>query len=316
MKYLSVLLLMLISISTYGQATKQMASFYDYKHTQPKEVFSVLVSNPTILQGPYKEYATNRVVISEGVYLKGEKFGKWIYRSEATGIINRIESYDAKGLYDGAYLFVSEINGIKEEGTYKSGKKIGQWKETYTNGKPKSIYYYVNGVKSGASQTYYKSGFVSSEGSYLNGKKNGSWKYYYADFPGKLTSLCKYSLDSFGTLIRNNVGYNSVGTKTSEGSLIELGDDSDNIYVGTYTEWDDSSKLKATTLVYGKDSITIDNYYPSGKVFQHYRKIRSYDNTKYLLTGPFREYYESGRLKSTGVFNNGYLPNKETFEDK
>jgi antitoxin component YwqK of YwqJK toxin-antitoxin module len=58
------------------------------------------------------------------------------------------------------------------------GQRMGEWKEFYSSGEPKSVVNYTNGKANGEFFYYYENGQTRIKGEYTNGVKSGQWRYY------------------------------------------------------------------------------------------------------------------------------------------
>jgi len=65
------------------------------------------------------------------------------------------------------------------EGSYKDGKREGEWKSWYENGNLWSVGTFKAGVQVGKTMTYYENGNLRYSGIYDNNeKRTGTWKFY------------------------------------------------------------------------------------------------------------------------------------------
>jgi len=155
--------------------------------------------------GNWKFYYKNGTIEEQGSYLKNEKAdGNWVWYYE-NGQKLREQSFDAgvesgimtefsdsgtvvaKGQYIDGYedsLWIYNVGDIHEEGSYKEGKKIGEWKQIYSNGKLRYIGKYIDDSPDGKHTTFWDNGNLMEEGKYIMGKKEADWRYY--DYSGAL----------------------------------------------------------------------------------------------------------------------------------
>ena len=99
--------------------------------------------------------------------------------------------------------FNGELTG-QVQGTFKNGKKDGDW-VTYWNNRQLMIKKnYKNGKQDGAWVSYWSNGQVWSKGNYKNGKKEGAWVDYYDN--GELMNKGNYKNDKIETWISYNMG--------------------------------------------------------------------------------------------------------------
>ena len=72
-----------------------------------------------------------------------------------------------------------ESGQIKQEGVYKNGETIGEWKGYYENGQLKEIVTYSKNLENGPFKEYYKNGKLKTEGTYRDGdNEDGLLKEY------------------------------------------------------------------------------------------------------------------------------------------
>lgn len=79
---------------------------------------------------------------------------------------------------------------ISEESYYTEGKKNGNYKKAYTNGKPQEVGTYNMGKRDGKTTWYYESGEKAAEYSYNNGSIDGEVSSYYKN--GKVNEFGVY----------------------------------------------------------------------------------------------------------------------------
>ena len=91
------------------------------------------------------------------------------------------ENYKPQELKDtigGIYHEYYQNGNIKLRGSYKNGKRDGDWSYFYENGKLWSMGEYTEGIRNGLSNVYYETGVLRMEGNYRNNKRSGPWKFY------------------------------------------------------------------------------------------------------------------------------------------
>jgi uncharacterized protein len=115
--------------------------YYESGNLKRRESMSNGLSN-----GPIKEFSDSGVVLVNGSFVDGEEDGEWFY----------------------------EVNDDKETGSYREGKKEGDWK-CYSNG---NLYFegsYEDGQPNGMHIYYWDNGKVKEKGKYISGQKEGDW---------------------------------------------------------------------------------------------------------------------------------------------
>ena len=260
-----------------------------------------------------KYYNYQGYLLAEGTYLNSFN-GMWnLYYQKYNGTISRIK------------------NTIQQRGFYNDGIKHGQWTEIISN------YYntskvieakgtYVNGFKEGHwTFTVKETGVLHEEGPYVNGQKKGHWKHYDSgvleeegecDGRNQIGWWKYYS--KLGHLLREHnwdkyeCKYYYTSRKLHKH---ECHDKENNLYMKSYYE---SGAVKETVPYKGRGT----TLYPNGELKEEtmyngdtYPKregtYKLYSKTGKVLIdceynqnkhGPYKAYYESGKLKEEGSY--------------
>lgn len=150
--------------------------------------------------------------ISEGKTIDNRREGKWLVYYKNKLIQEVIFEHN---LLNGAFItYDSVIDVIRARGTYKQGKKSGEWRFFNHEGKLYAIEHYYNGFAEDTANYFYSSnGFKQSEGTYLNSKRHGLWAFY--DTSGQLIATETYE---YG-LLNGKAAYfdNNTTVKYAEG---------------------------------------------------------------------------------------------------
>lgn len=101
-----------------------------------------------------------------------------IVEKYANGQAKSIHYLDAKTSDILKQALYYENGSLQTEGSFKDGKRHGEWKAYYENGNTWSLNSYENGVLQGNYKTWYETGEPRIEGHYKSGKPSGIWKYY------------------------------------------------------------------------------------------------------------------------------------------
>ena len=104
------------------------------------------------------------VIVETGYYVDGMKHGDFEAR------------YDTKWSDDHDHRVHCEL---REEGTYKNGKRDGPHKRYYLNGRLEFEVTYKDGEWHGPTRWYLENGELDEEGCYDMGEKCGEWKHYH-----------------------------------------------------------------------------------------------------------------------------------------
>jgi len=216
-------------------------------------------------------------------------------------MLSRVTTY-----YDGRKDGIQKIyfkEQLIEEGKYKNGNEIGDWKSYYITGELKekktyiSIHYLsrcsrdTNPLKMITAETkrYYKSGQLKETRTYVNGKKSNEWKSFYEN--GEIKEIIDYA----------NQVYNEGRKYYKTGQLKEK---------KTYNLKDSIIHYQN---YYKNGQLKITNYYKGNKESATYNLDRNWINgiplsSKSLVFLPAREwkyYYDNGQLKELKKFKDG-----------
>lgn len=103
--------------------------------------------------GELKEYSDSATLVSNGIYIDGEKDGEWFYH----------------------------INDHVEKGDYRNGLRHGIWHYYFNNGKLYFTGEFFEGEPMGEHKYYYNNGKLKLRSYYAYGKEDDLWKYYNDD---------------------------------------------------------------------------------------------------------------------------------------
>lgn len=213
-----------------------------------------------------KEYFANGKLKYSGAYIDTIPVGiHKIYNKEGK-IINSI-LYTNKGIKRG--------EGIVN----KKGKREGNWKYLYADGKIKSKGKYKNGKKEGKWQFFFNSGNIEQKGAFKNGKPTGVWIWYYENknkrrvcsFMNGHEIEFSYELSEEGDTLSSGVYINGLKTGKWKYSV------NNNIEIGKY--------------VGGKKEGIWKHYYPNGKLKFEGSFLEGYPDGKH------KYYFSNGRIR-------------------
>ena len=134
---------MLLTSLSFGQ--KMVTTYYDYKHTEKKEVYST--NDYGVKNGTYTKYSEYGGVLIQGTYKKDMKEGLWVEKDEKGNLVSK-ETYLDNVLNGPAsyYNLFSLGSGVPQtSGTFKAGMKEGVW-SIIDRLKSKEYEYYYEGV--------------------------------------------------------------------------------------------------------------------------------------------------------------------------
>jgi antitoxin component YwqK of YwqJK toxin-antitoxin module len=105
------------------------------------------------------------------------KTGKWTYWRE-TGMIEKMETYDASGLLNGPSETYNIAGKIEGKGNYKDGRPHGKWEYFHPYGTPMRACNYDQGKLDGKSTVFDERGRVIEESNYKANKLDGMYISY------------------------------------------------------------------------------------------------------------------------------------------
>ncbi len=283
------------------------------------------------LSGAYKEYDMNGDIALLLQYTKGVL----IEKEDSTGLDVEIRNnYDDQGniVYSGTYrenipvgihrmydisgkvinsvLYDNQGIRVGEGIITNEGKKEGDWKYFYPDGKVKSSGKYVNNLEAGKWNYYYNDGKTEQTGVFKQGKADGLWQWYYADgslkreeeyYEGKAEGIYM-EYDTTGQVIVSGKYFD--GQMEEEwtyrvGDYMEKGKYVADLKDGKWQAFYSDGKLKYEgTYIQGNPDGEHKFYYPNGqlKEVNYYvmgiseKNWRKYDeNGTLLLTITYRD---------------------------
>ncbi|HJZ41959.1 MAG TPA: hypothetical protein VJ203_16435 [Bacteroidales bacterium] len=284
-----------------------------------------------VLNGPYKEYDENgnlKVMFqyAQGVMLEeadtseldieirneydneGNVVYSGSYRKDIPVGIHRV--LDKSGKVINGYLYSDAGVRLGEGIITNDGKKEGDWKYFYENGRTRSSGKYANNLEAGTWKYFFENGKAEQEGIFKNGKVDGLWQWYYMTggikreeeyFEGREEGIY-VEYDTLGEVItkgtyfdgqREGEWYYKVGDYSEIGKYI--GDLKDGKWQAFYSD----SKLKYEgTFIQGNPDEEHIYYYNNGKIKEiayfvmgiAVKNWRKYDeNGNLLLTITYRD---------------------------
>jgi antitoxin component YwqK of YwqJK toxin-antitoxin module len=290
----------------YSQ-NRVIKNYYDAEKSQIKEMYRVLDTDTTILDGMYKTYYQNGKIKTIGFYTKGQATDYWEYfyqngNVKMEGIINNffnqghwifyyengnksMEGNMDKGKKNGYWRFYNEDGKLKSEGMLKEGKNDGEWKYYYDEGEVKATGNYKNGV--GFYREYFADGNVKMEGKIKMGKSDSIWNYYHSN--GKLKAT---GIETNGLKEGKWKFFFENGNQASEGNY-QKGET-----VGEWKYFDEDGSLSSV----GNEK----NGQKEGQWKMFYSNGKPKGNGSFSDgNGSYTEYYENGNIKLKGNFKRG-----------
>ena len=231
-----------------------------------------------------KEYHANGTMREMGTYRNGKKQGNF-------------RVYDEEGKESGGLLFDNDI--LVGEGMIDSlGRRVGDWKLFYPDGKLRAQGKYVVGLREGNWTYFFTNGKTEQTGAYKMDWPHGNWKWFYAN--GQLHREETYRN---GKEDGSSVEYDTLGVIRNEGE---------------FTAGARNGKWKLTVNDHTEEGQYLDGerdglwvwYYGNGKrMFEgNYQSGIPIDRHKY--------WYENGQVEMTGKYEAGEMEGRWDFFDK
>lgn len=225
------------------------------------------------------------------------------------------------GILDGSFLEKSIFGDTSLSGSYKNGRKIGEWRYYYYTGKIEKICNYDEDRLNGKYQYFYDNGQVTAEGFYKNGLKNGLWTWYtkfgQRDMSGNFKDEQQdgdwtywYPTGELSYTAKYKMGLKD-GTWNyfyKDGSKFKVGNFSNDEKHGLWETWYENGKLLMSgKYINGKEEGVWINNWDNGKL----KNTTTFKQG--VMHGEWKSYTYNGTLKLTGFYKNGHK-NKEWIE--
>lgn len=141
----------------------------------------------------YFPYSTEGEIIIALLKSKEKLYSNKLRYKDGTRIEFGFDHFKREGtwIWHDKYNPSTPSEGIYKKLTFKNGKKNGEEKNYYENGKLKSAYTNKDGEIEGKAITYYESGQIKYIGEVHNGVPIGEEKFYYEN--GKLHQILNYT---------------------------------------------------------------------------------------------------------------------------
>ena len=320
MKKIILVILALITCSTFAQDTSKIEGFTIFKYENGKVSSEGVIKNGKP-DGYWKTFYETGILKSEGNRKNYEIDSIWKFYNEEGKLI--LEINYAAGKKNGiktTYLqneVVKEtyVNDVKEGFTsyyypdgvlrlsikFIKGKEQGFAREYSTSGQVITLLEYKSGylinkekvnrldsdsLKQGKWVDFYDNGNIKSEGNYKSGIKHGYFKDYSVD--GNLVSIVKYSN---GEIQKDAVETAKLDLKTvyyQTGQVQKIGSYKNNIPEGVTREYSQDGKIIGAKIYHEGIIVGLGIVDEAG-----------------LKQGEWKEYWDSGEIKAAGKYSNG-----------
>lgn len=230
-----------------------------------------------------KEYHANGNIKELGTYREDKKQGNF-------------RLYDANGKESGGLLYDNDV--LIGEGMIDSlGRRIGDWKLFYTDGKIRAQGRYVEGLKDGPWQFFFANGKQEQTGSYKRDLPTGSWRWYYAG----------------GALHREEVYRNG----KEDGMAIEYDSTGVVINQGEYISGAKSGLWKLTVSDHTEEGEYLDGERNGVWVWYHSNGKKSFEGAfqSGIPIDRHKYWYDNGQLQMTGKYEGGEMSGRWDYYD-
>jgi antitoxin component YwqK of YwqJK toxin-antitoxin module len=285
----------LLLLSAPLLAQQEVTLYYDSGKSLPRETFTVLSADPSVLNGPYKAFFTDGSLRIKGSYQMGEASGFWEYYYE---------------------------NGHpKMRGTLRNNANHGLWEYFYENGHLQMRGAVYDSVRQGPWKFFFEDGEVRSEGYFDDGEKNGIWKYYYEDGSlkaeenhlGDTVQYTEYYISGAVKLEGQKYRGESTGSWASfyeDGSLRSEGQYEDGRRNGLWKFYHENGRLSSEGDFLDGSSVGKWTYYhENGNISAEGAEQEG------VKEGYWKLYHEDGDFKGEAVFNEGEGTYREFYDD-
>ena len=199
-----------------------------------------------------------------------EHLSLWSYGSTRLPIPlkPRVSTWSSVSLWILVWLIAGSAMAYGQNRLDEQGRKSGEWKEEYPNGKTRYEAHFHEGEPVGMMTRYFESGIKSAE-------------MYFDTARGRCFTRM----------------FHESGKLAAEGWFVNREKDSVWTY---YSAYDGSVRIREP---YEEGSLegTVRNYYPGGEVSE---EVGWQDNEK---SGNWKQYYENGALRLSGSYENDML---------
>ena len=173
--------------------------------------------------------------------------------------------------------FTGEISGI-EIGSFKNGKKNGEWLSYHRNGQLFSKGNFTNGEKGGLWEFYHENGQLKAKDNFKNGKLDGESFYYWDN--GQLSGKGIYKNNKgegtwVGYHVNGQLSFRNNYNKSGEldGATVMYTDNGQLMYKGTYKNGERDGYWENFWSINGQ--LKTRGYYKNGKkegYWEHFNK--------------------------------------------
>ena len=171
-------------------------TYYDYRGQQLHEEYQY-ISTPTnryCKNGYYKEYNEDGTLWRKHNYRNNKAEGRQLeYYTTDNETWLEYDIMVHNDLRNGPYVKYAGPGDKRESGSYKNGKRAGQWIEYGSDGSKSGTYYVDDEPYTGTIDEYYANDTLRSSVEYYKGYRSGTTATWYPS--GKLKSAINYSSD-------------------------------------------------------------------------------------------------------------------------
>jgi len=239
------------------------------------------------------------------------KFNDWAYNYVCNNLANYNENLNNQTVKVPHYFYYNKISaaGLKND----KNDNIGYWNYYYNNGIKKSEGAFINGKRDDKWRFYYKTGDIEKEITYKNGFEVVYKTFYLNNNPKLEFNLINNQIVGEGKSYFSNgnvrISKEYIDGKISgieknfyrNGSAKYSVKNNEDILLGDFTEYYDNGKLYyKSTFVNNKQEGPSKQYYNNDKSTLQSEGVY----LKNKPVGEWKFYHKSGKLSSTGKYNN------------
>lgn len=277
-----------------------------------------------VLHGPTTAWFHDGSKSHQGVYLRGQKYGKWLTWYDNGAL--QVEAHFKEGRNHGAYHEYYEDGTVLKEATYLDGELHGEVLTYWPNGELQSSRNFQNGIEAGTHKSFRKDGTRYFEKEVRNGLVHGIVTFFDRDE----IAIDQYSMEHGSGIWReySPEGVTSLeeerrrgkpsghytlfhpnGKTAVKGSYhAQLG-----FRIGTWTEWDSKGQVASVFKFNSENGNSIsETFYEEGSVskevlfFESGHRRSELEMRKGRKHGSATFYFDSvWSTSSSGSYENG-----------
>lgn len=241
------------------------------------------------------EAATAMLDIRKEFYPSGKVHLEGTYRDGKRQ--GNFREYDEQGNEIGGQLYDGDIK-IGEGRIDSLGRRVGAWKLFHPNGVTKAVGNYVNGKRDGAWVYFYENGKTEQKGSFKEDILTGQWTWYFPN--GGVQRDESYRK---GKQDGHFAEYDSLGNPINEGDYLDgLKNGNWKLHVNDHTEqgeYQDGERNGVWVWYYGNGQKSFEGEYQAG-----------------AAVGKHKYWHDNGQVSETGGYQAGERHGRWDYYDR